>query len=199
MRSASSKASTRAAAKTAHLFTEIRQPSVPYLGIPAHVSESRQYFTAMRFDPEVVCGNANFTAEDPDGFLFAMISSSAFITWQRMIGGRIKSDLRFSNTVVWNNFPVPSLSKFERDSIIAAGVAVEVARQNHPGVSLSRLYDPGRMPSDVQAAHRSLDELVDAAFGLNHASPTEIERQTVLFDKYVKVSADRSEVVRGRD
>lgn len=82
-----------------------------YLAIPRHVGESRPYFLSQRFESEVICGDANFQAPDPDGLLFGLISSSMFMAWQRTVGGKIKSDLRFSNTVVWNNFPVPELGR----------------------------------------------------------------------------------------
>lgn len=188
-RAASSKASTRAAARTAHLFTEVRQPSTPYLAIPQHVSESRKYFLAARYGSDVICGNANFTAQDPDGFLFAIISSSMFITWQRMIGGRIKSDLRFSNTVVWNNFPLPSGSSRARRAIVEAGQAILSARACQPGKSLDELYEPGAMRADLIAAHDHLDQLVDRAFGAADIFATTTERQLVLFARYRELNS----------
>lgn len=189
MRLASSKPSTRAAAMTAHLFTEIRQPLVPYLAIPVHVSESRKYFTATRFTADVICGNANFTAEDPDGFLFSMISSSMFITWQRMIGGRIKSDLRFSNTIVWNNLPLPAPSKAAREDIIRAGEQILEARNLHPEKSLEQHYEPGHMTAELLSAHRALDELVDRAFGASALCESERDRQQILFAAYEELTA----------
>src|SRR5699024_8806137 len=110
-RSESRKPATQEAAATPYLFTERRQPAVPYVCIPSHFSESRRYATVAHFGPEVISGNANFTAEDPSGFLFAIISSSIFLAWQRAVGGRIKSDLRFSATIVWNNLPLPEVSE----------------------------------------------------------------------------------------
>ena len=73
--------------------------------------------------------NANFIAPDEDGFAFAVISTSAFIAWQRMVGGQIKSDLRFSNTLVWNTLPLPELSESERGKLIQAGAGVLEAGQ----------------------------------------------------------------------
>lgn len=95
-RAASKAESTRNAAATAHLFRQIAQPAMPYLCVPIHVSEDRPYFLAAHFGADVIASNANFIATDPDGFMFAVISSSMFISWQRTVGGRIKSDLRFN-------------------------------------------------------------------------------------------------------
>jgi len=189
MRLASTKPSTREAANTPELFTEIRQPSGPYLGIPRHVTETRQFFTATRFSADVICGDANFTAADPDGFLFAIISSSMFITWQRMIGGRIKSDLRFSNTIVWNNLPLPTPSTAAREDIIRAGVQILEARNLHPEKSLEQHYEPGHMTSELLSAHRALDELVDRAFGARALCESERDRQQILFAAYEELTA----------
>ncbi|WP_350338496.1 type IIL restriction-modification enzyme MmeI, partial [Klebsiella pneumoniae] len=85
-----------------HLFRpNSARPKVPYLCIPAHVSENRKFFLSQRFEPEVICGNANFQTSDEDGFQFGLISSSMFITWQRTVGGRLESRLRFANTLTW--------------------------------------------------------------------------------------------------
>src|SRR5699024_3394384 len=94
-RSASTAASTRQMAETPHLFGQRSQPETDYVCVPAHVSETRRYFVVAHFSSEVISSNANFTIEDPDGLQFALLSSSLFIAWQKAIGGRIKSDLRF--------------------------------------------------------------------------------------------------------
>lgn len=155
-RLASAKASTRAAASTPYLFTERRQPDVPYICIPAHFSETRRYATVQFFAPDVIAGNANFTARDPTGYLFAIISSSMFLAWQRATGGRIKSDLRFSATVVWNNLPLPEVSDAAREKIIAAGHAVLDARALHPARSLADHYNPLAMSPTLIKAHDAL-------------------------------------------
>ena len=187
----SKKAQTKQAAQNPGLFTEIRQPSEPYLAIPIHVSEDRRYFTATRFDENVICSNANFTAADSDGYLFSIISSTMFITWQRMIGGRIKSDLRFSNTVVWNNFPMPAVNANQRAKIVHAGAVITTVRAKTPEKSLAELYEPDSMAADLLAAHDALDAMVDAAFmqGSKDSCRTERDRQQLLFARYEQLTA----------
>ena len=73
----STKQATKLLAATPHLFTERRAPQTDYLCIPRHVSETRAFFTASRFGPEVISGDANFVVVDPEGLAFAVISSSA--------------------------------------------------------------------------------------------------------------------------
>lgn len=179
----SKRASTSLLANTPHLFGEVRQPEKPYLCIPRHVSENRLYFTAQRFGPAVISGDANFTALDPDGFLFALISSSMFLVWQRMVGGRLESRLRFSNTIVWNNFPLGRIDEKTRISIVNAGKEVLAARGNHTDASLDDLYKPAIMPQDLLAAHRLLDDEVDHYLDVQE-NVRELDRQRLLLERY---------------
>ena len=188
-RSASRRVATSKLAETPALFGERRQPSVPYACIPAHFSETRRFATVAHFGPEVISGNANFTAEDPSGFLFGIISSSMFIAWQRATGGRIKSDLRFSATVVWNNLPLPEVSEKQREQVIAGGKAVLEARALHPERSLAQHYAPLAMDPALLKAHRALDSAVDKAFGAKRVCKSEQERQEILFQRYAEMVA----------
>ncbi len=77
---------------------------------PRHFSEGRPYATVARFEPDVIAGDSCFTTVDPDGFVFAVLSSSMFIVWQKTVGGRLKSDPRFSKEIVWNTLPLPAVS-----------------------------------------------------------------------------------------
>ncbi|MGO3039454.1 DNA methyltransferase [Corynebacterium variabile] len=184
MRSESKKVPTQEAASTPSLFAEIRQPDVPYLCIPIHVGETRRYWTAARYEPEVICGNANFLAPDEDGLLFSLISSAMYITWQRAVGGRLESRLRFSNTLTWNTFPVPEMEDKTRVAIVKAGQGVLNARALHPNRSLADTYDPNNIDPKLVKAHDALDLVVDAAFGADHPLATERERLEVLFSRY---------------
>ena len=165
-----------------------RRPRVPYICIPAHFSETRRYATVQFFEPDVIAGNANFTAEDPTGYLFAIISSSMFLAWQRATGGRIKSDLRFSATLVWNNLPLPDVSDRVRQQIIDAGKGVLEARALHPERSLADHYNPLAMSRELTKAHDALDRAVDKAFGARGVLHTEEERQRILFKRYAELT-----------
>lgn len=97
------------------------QPNCNYLAIPRHFSENRDYFTAGYESPDVIASDALFTVEDPDCFAFSVIETSMFMAWQSLVGGRIKEDYRFSSTLVWNTFPLPKLTKDQKDRIIEGG------------------------------------------------------------------------------
>ncbi|WP_294604019.1 DNA methyltransferase [uncultured Rothia sp.] len=195
MRSQSTKKATQLKAATPHLFDENHQPTDTYVGIPVVVSEHRPFFTVALLSPDVIAGNKLFTAIDPDGFLFALISSSMFITWQRTVGGRMKSDLSFSNTVVWNNLPLPEVSEEQRTKVIAAGRKVLAAREaieeraGEP-VSLAEMYASlATMDPALRAAHDELDSAVDVAFGASRRCSSDAKRLEILFERYQELTA----------
>jgi len=177
--------STRDAAGTAHVFRQVAQPDSAYLCIPQHVSETRPYFLSQRFKADVISSNANFLTEDPDGFDFAIISSSMFIVWQQTVGGRLESRLRFNKLLTWNTFPLPSVDRTVRSEIINAGSGILAVRERQSEMSLAEMYDPSKISKALRDAHDALDRIVDSLFGLKRAEPTELERQDALFRCYV--------------
>lgn len=195
MRSRSTKKATQLKAATPHLFDEIRQPAESYLAIPAVVSELRPFYMVGYLPPEVIAGNKLYTAIDSDGFLFALLSSSMFITWQSAIGGRLESRYNFSNEVVWNNLPLPQISEEQRRKVIAAGRKVLAAREaieeraGEP-VSLADMYASlATMDPALRAAHDELDSAVDVAFGASRRCSSDEARLKILFERYQELTA----------
>lgn len=188
MRSASKKAATQALAQTPGLFAENHQPDVDYVGIPRIVSETRKFYTVAHLDNKVIAADSVFTAPDPEGLLFGLISSSMFMAWQITIGGRLESRIRFSNTLTWNNFPVPELDEKQQEAIIAAGKKVLEARALHPDRSLADHYNPLAMSPELLKAHAALDKVVDQAFGAPRRLNTEAQRLELLFKRYQELT-----------
>jgi hypothetical protein len=103
------------------------------------------------------------------------------------IGGRLKSDYRYSAGIVYNNFPWPTdITKKQTQDVEAAAQAVLDARAKHPMSSLADLYDPLTMPADLVKAHRKLDAVVDAAYSKKKFSG-DADRTAFLFEAYEKL------------
>lgn len=147
--------------------------------------------TATRLPPEVIAGDKVYKCEDPDGLAFAAISASMFITWQKTVGGRIKSDPAFSNTLTWNSFPLPTLSEKQKEKVIGGGQAVLEARALHPERSLAQHYTPLAMDPALLKAHRVLDTAVDRAFGAQRLCSSIQERQQILFQRYADLAGNK--------
>lgn len=180
----SNAASTKAMAQTPHLFGQRSHSGQPFLAIPAVVSENRKYYPSQHFSGDVIASNKIFTVDDPDGFAFAVLSSTMFITWQKAIGGRLESRLNFANTITWNNFPLPPTSADLRMQVIRAGEDVLEARALNSDRSLAQQYDPTSMESNLRGAHDRLDSAVDAIFGATQNVNSVAQRQEILFRQF---------------
>ncbi|MCT2300209.1 GcrY protein [Dietzia cinnamea] len=189
-RAKSKAASTRAMAATPHLFGQRSHRDVPHLCLPKVSSETRPYYLAAAIPAATIASDLTFTVEDLDGLQFALLSSSMFITWQKTIGGRLESRVRFANTLTWNTFPIPALSDKQRAKIIAAGKGVLAARELHPERSLADAYNPLAMDPQLVKAHDRLDREVDVALGASRKLTTERQRLEVLFQRYQELTAD---------
>ena len=176
----------------------VRQPDATYLAIPRHFSEGRAYFTAGYEPKDVIASDALFTVEDPDCFAFSVIETSMFMAWQDLVGGRLEMRKRFSNTLVWNTFPLPKLSKDQKDLIIEGGNKVLEARANYPGASLAALYAPDNMPQDLKKAHEALDKAMDRVFS-DKPFRSEEERQKALLESYEKMARRRERIGTPRE
>lgn len=111
-----------------------------------------------------------------------------FITWQKTIGGRLKSDLRFASTLTWYTFPVPELEEEIRHRIIEAGKKVLAARELHPERSLADQYNPFAMDPELIKAHDGLDREVDRAMGSPRKLTSDRQRQDILFANYARMT-----------
>ena len=177
--------------ETPHLFRpNAQRPRSEYVCIPRHVSHNRKYFTVLRYSDDVIAGDANFTMDDPDDLQFGLISSGMFMAWQRAVGGRIKSDLRFAQRMTWYTFPVPSLTEQDRQSIRDAARLVFNARAEFPDRSLADHYSVLSMAPSLLKAHVALDRAVDKAFGANGMVDTDLEREQILLKKYADMTSD---------
>ena len=185
-RAGSSRAATNRLAATPSLFGEIRQPTRRYLFIPKTSSENRTYIPMAFLPPEVILNNTSLYIDGATLYEFGVLTSAMHMAWFKYTGGRMKSDYRYSNTVVYNNFPWPeSLIDKQRQSVEAAARSVLDIRQPHldNGATLADLYDPLAMPPELVRAHRALDRAVDLAYRPQPFT-TEANRVAFLFDRY---------------
>jgi hypothetical protein len=124
-----------------------------------------------------------YYCEDSDGLQFAIASSKSFYLWQLLVGGRMKSDPSFSNTLVWNNYPLPALRHDQKAALVEAAQWIIQARAAHPEATLEDLYMPDLMPRNLREAHLHLDELTLQIFDLK-AGATDREIQLDLLERF---------------
>ena len=188
-RLASKAATTRAYAKHPTLFRQIAQPDSDYLAIPEVSSERRAYIPIAFLTKEVICSNTIQFVPKAALYHFGVLTSAMHVAWMKQVAGRLESRFRYSNSLVYNNFPWPqSLSAAQRKVVEAGGQAVLDARAKYPAASLAELYDPLAMPAELARAHMALDRVVDRSY---RKEPFASDRTRVefLFQLYEQLTA----------
>lgn len=157
--------STRAYARYAARFRQIAQPASDYLTIPEVSSETRQYVPIAVVSHDVICSNTVQFVPSADRFLFAVLTSSMHMAWLRIVGGRLESRYRYSNTLVYNNYPWPhNPTPQQRTRVEECAQRVLDARALYPDATLGHLYDTLTMPAELVHAHQQLDRAVERCY-----------------------------------
>ncbi len=186
----STKIPTRRAAEFPTLFSELRQPESDFLLVPLTSSENRKYIPLGFFTKDYIVTNSCSVIAGASLFHFGILMSFMHMAWVRNVCGRLKSDFRYSNSIVYNNYPWP-LSPTEKQTKTIESCAQQVldVRKEFPDSSLADLYNPTAMPPKLKKAHQELDKAVDAAYR-SKPFESEAKRMEFLFELYEKYTAD---------
>jgi hypothetical protein len=190
LRAESTRQATQKLADFPTLFGEDRQPESDYVLIPLHSSENRKYIPIGFFDKNSIANNSCSFIPNANLYHFGILMSSIHMAWVKNMCGRIKSDYRYSNELVYNNYPFPENPNDKQvKAIETASQKVLDARLQFPNSSLADLYDPLTMPPTLVKAHNELDKTVDLAYR-PQAFTSEANRMVFLFELYEKYTAD---------
>ena len=165
IRLSSSRMATQKLANIPTLFAEIRQPDDDYLVVPRHSSENRRYIPIGYMTKDIICGDANLLIPHASLYEFGILMSNVHNSWVRSIAGRIKSDYRYSASIVYNTFPWPTPTIEQREKIEKTAQMIIDARGKYPNSSLADLYDELTMPPELIKAHQLNDIAVYEAYG----------------------------------
>jgi len=193
MRLCSKAAITREFASQPHRFLQLSYKKTDSLIVPRVSSERREYIPIGYLGPDTVISDSAFAVYDAEPWLFALLTSRMHMVWTRTVGGRMKTDYRYSNTVVYNNFPVPELSARAKSELTDAALRVLDVREYHSEMTLAQLYDPDTMPQDLRLAHEQLDLLVDSLYR-DTPFASDDERLKRLFNLYLKQTGGDAEL-----
>lgn len=189
MRLSSKRDATRKLAGTPSLFGEIRQPkSGQYLLIPSTSSENRKYIPIGFLDHNVISTNANLIIPNATLYDFGILTSNVHMSWMRTVAGRLKSDYRYSNKIVYNNFPWPTPTEKQKAEIEKTAQMVLDARTKYPNSSLADLYDDTTMPPELRKAHQLNDKVVMKAYGFWGKLNSETECVAELMKMYQRLT-----------
>ena len=161
-----------------------------YIIIPSVSSERRKYIPIGFMSANEIASNLCLIIPNAKLFHFGILTSLMHMAWVKSVCGRLKSDYRYSNGIVYNNYPWPEnpTEKQIKAIEVAAQNVLEV-RSAFPNSTMADLYEPDGMPPLLIKAHNELDKAVDLAYRSQQFT-TEAKRMEFLFELYGNYTAD---------
>jgi len=172
-------------ATTPHLFFFIAQPSSEYIIVPEVTSEKRKYIPIGFMSPNFIASSLLRIIPNTTLYHFGILTSNVHMAWMRSIAGRMKSDYRYSGSVVYHNFPWLDVTDESRKMIEKLAQSVLNARALYPNSTLADMYGENSMPfhPELVKAHRELDKAVMKLYGFGK-DMTEAEIVASLMERY---------------
>lgn len=174
-----------------HRFKQVAYKPTDSIIVPSVSSERREYIPIGYLGREAVVSNLAYAVYNAEPWLFTLLTSRMHMAWTGAIAGKMKTDYRYSNTIVYNNFPVPPLSEAMKEQLTSVALRVLDVREYHCEQTLAELYDPDKMPQDLRDAHTDIDVLVDSIYS-KRPYETDEQRLSELFGLYEQMIAEEA-------
>ena len=191
MRLASKDAGTNKMADCSHQFREMHHAKIHTLILPGVSSESREYLQVGLLDSHSTVSNLAFALYDAPLWNMALIASRLHLVWIATVCGKLKTDYRYSNTLGWNTFPVPTLTEQNKADLTRCAEEILLAREHYFPATIADMYDPDRMDTEfprVRQAHDRNDEVLERIY-IGRRFKNDTERLEKLFELYTKMTS----------
>ena len=179
--------STRAYANRPHMFVQRAYQPLEAIIVPSVSSERREYIPIGYVDKDTVILNSAFSIYGAEKWLFSLLNSKLHNLWVRTVGGRLKTDIRYSATLCYNTFPFPKLTTTEKEELERLAQNILNIRDENFDLTLGEMYNPETMPDELREAHHQLDLAVERIYRSEPFTSDE-ERLEHLFKLYSKMS-----------
>jgi hypothetical protein len=192
-RSKSSALSTQLYSKKPYRFVQIQGVAArSAIAIAGVSSERREFLPVALFDSETILSNLLFGIYDAPLWNMALIASRLHLTWIATVCGKLKTDYRYSNTLGWNTFPVPTLTEQDKANLTRCAEDILLAREAHFPATIADLYDPDTMPANLREAHERNDETLERIY-IGRRFKNDTERLEKLFEMYTQMTAGQAQ------
>ena len=156
--------------------------------VPNVSSEQREFLPCDISDYGTVISNLASVIYDAPLWNMALIASRLHLVWIATVCGKLKTDFRYSNTLGWNTFPIPTLTEKNKADLTRCAEDILLAREAHFPATIADLYDPEKMPANLRAAHERNDEVLERIY-IGRRFRNDTERLEKLFEMYTKMTA----------
>lgn len=179
---------TNEMASRAYQFREMNIGIRHTIILPGVSSEGREYLQPGLLDNRSVVTNLAFALYDAPLWCFSLLASKLHFTWTKAICGQLETRIRYSNTLGWNTFPMPSLTEKNKSDLTRCAEEILMAREVHFPATIADLYDPDKMPDDLRRAHERNDEVLERIY-IGRRFKNDTERLEKLFELYTKMTS----------
>lgn len=155
--------------------------------IPCTSSEDREYLQCGYTNASYITMNSIEVVYDGDLWLFGILTSKMHMAWVKTVGGRLKTDYRYSAQLCYNTFPFPAINDAQKAELEELAQEVLDVRDQHFDMTLGEQYNPETMPEALKEAHHHLDLAVERCYRPEPFSSDE-ERLECLFKLYAKMT-----------
>ena len=169
-------------------FTSITHKQAPSIIVPVVSSERREYIPTDYLDGSKIILNSAHAIYDAEPWAFGVINSKMHVAWVKTTAGKLKTDIRYSSAITYNNFPLPKLTEKQKETITTHVYNVLEEREKHSEKTMAELYDPEKMPDELREAHQHLDLAVERCYRSKPFTSDE-ERLEYLFKLYEDMTA----------
>lgn len=195
LRASSKAAETRPAADYPHRFRQIQSVAERHtLIMPQVSSEGRQYLPVGLLPQRAIVSNLAFALYDAPIWNMALIASRLHLVWTGTVCGQLETRRRYSNTLGWNTFPMPTLTEKNKSDLTRSAEDILLAREAHFPATIADLYDAEKMPDNLREAHERNDEILERIY-IGRRFRNDTERLEKLFEMYAKMAGTQP---RGR-
>lgn len=152
--------------------------------IPATSSERREYIPMGFLDSDTIISNSAMAVYDATPWLFGILHSKMHMVWVDAVGGKLKTDYRYSAKLCYNTFPFPEINEKQKLTINEYVFAILDERAKFPEKTMAWLYNPETMPRDLKLAHQNLDKAIEEIYRMGNPFTSDAERLEHLFKRY---------------
>jgi len=181
-RLSSSDKGTHKIAARPHQFREMKESESAII-IPTVTSERREYLPIdfLGIEKNIIAPNQVVYNAEP--WVFSFISSRMHLIWLKAVGGKMKTDYRYSSSICYNTFPFPDITTKQKENLSLYVFSILDERAKHPSKTMAALYNPLTMPKGLLQAHQELDTAIEQCYRLQPFA-TDTERLEYLFKQY---------------
>lgn len=196
----SPKISTRKGSKWPYRFEEVKQTGKErVIIVPKVSSENRKYLPVGFLNYDSIITDLAFALYNAPLWNMALIASRLHLVWIATVCGTLGTSFRYSNTLGWNTFPVPTLTEQNKADLPRCAEDILLAREHYFPATIADMYDPDRMDSEfplVREAHERNDEVLERIY-IGRRFKNDTERLEKLFELYTKMTA-RPAIKKGK-